>query len=117
MSDDNSRSSSGVPQAIRPRKLPHQERAQGTVDALLDALARILVEEPGSATTNSVAERAGVSVGSLYQYFPNKDAMVAALLRRQARSEASFVLEHMASARPASLREALGAAIDAAFAF
>ena len=87
------------------------------VDTLLDALARILVEAPDAATTNAVAERAGVSVGSLYQYFPNKDALLAALLRRQARAEASFVLERMAAAEPHDLRSALHVAIGAAFEF
>ncbi|MFZ5893192.1 MAG: TetR/AcrR family transcriptional regulator [Myxococcota bacterium] len=117
MSDDNSHSSSGVPPAIRPRKLPNQERSQITVEALLDALARILVDAPETATTNAVAALAGVSVGSLYQYFPNIDAIVASLLRRQARAEAAFVLECMAAAKPRDLRAALEVAIDAAFAF
>jgi AcrR family transcriptional regulator len=65
---------------ISPRKLPRQARSQATVDALLDATAQVLVERGyARTTTNAVAERAGVSVGSLYQYFPNKDALVAAL--------------------------------------
>jgi AcrR family transcriptional regulator len=53
------------------------------VDVLLAATARVLVEEGYErATTNRIAERAGVSVGSLYQYFPHKDALVAALTER-----------------------------------
>lgn len=105
---------------MRPRKVPNQERSQSTVDALLDGLARILVEAadaPESATTNAIAARAGVSVGSLYQYFPNKEALVAALLRRQARAEANFVLGRMAAAGAHDLRSALRVAIDAAFEF
>jgi AcrR family transcriptional regulator len=71
---------------IAPRKSPRQARSQATVTAILDAAARVLVERGYAATnTNLVAERAGVSVGSLYQYFPNKDALIAALHERHAR--------------------------------
>lgn len=71
---------------ITPRKAPRQARSQATVTAILDAAARVLVERGYAATnTNLVAERAGVSVGSLYQYFPNKDALIAALHERHAR--------------------------------
>lgn len=66
-----------------PRKLPHQERSRATVDALLAAAARVLVKEGyDRASTNRIAETAGVSVGSLYQYFPSKEALVAALVER-----------------------------------
>jgi AcrR family transcriptional regulator len=60
-----------------------QERSRATVDALLDATARILVEEGfDKASTNHIAKVAGVSVGSLYQYFPSKEALVAAVIER-----------------------------------
>ncbi|MBS0417060.1 MAG: TetR family transcriptional regulator [Proteobacteria bacterium] len=60
-----------------------QERSRVTVDALLEATARILVKEGfDQASTNRIAELAGVSVGSLYQYFPSKEALVAALIDR-----------------------------------
>ncbi|NJM72519.1 MAG: TetR/AcrR family transcriptional regulator [Scytonema sp. RU_4_4] len=63
-----------------PRKLPQQDRSKVTVDAILTATARILTEEGyDKASTNRIAELAGVSIGSLYQYFPNKEALVAAL--------------------------------------
>src|SRR5262245_18451911 len=66
-----------------PRKVPRQERARATIDALLTATARILVKEGfDRASTNRIAEEAGVSVGSLYQYFPGKEALVAALIER-----------------------------------
>jgi AcrR family transcriptional regulator len=65
------------------RKRPKQERSRATVEALLDATAALLVEEGyPRTTTNRIAKRAGVSVGSLYQYFPNKEAVVAALIER-----------------------------------
>ena len=57
------------------RKEPRQERARATVEAILEAAARILDRQGWKGfTTNAVAEVAGVSIGSLYQYFPNKAA-------------------------------------------
>jgi AcrR family transcriptional regulator len=64
-----------------PRKRPRQERSKATVDAILAATARVLVKDGyDGLTTNTVATTAGVSIGSLYQYFPNKEALVAALI-------------------------------------
>ena len=70
---------------VRPRKEPRHERARATVDAILMAAAHILrTEGSEAATTNRIAELAGVSIGSLYQYFPNKQAVVGALRERHA---------------------------------
>jgi len=64
-----------------PRRRPRQARAQATVDAIVKATARVLVEEGyDRASTNRIAHAAGVSIGSLYQYFPSKEALVAALV-------------------------------------
>lgn len=66
-----------------PRKNASQARSRATVDALVEATARILVREGFEKTsTNRIAEIAGVSVGSLYQYFPSKEALVAAVIDR-----------------------------------
>jgi AcrR family transcriptional regulator len=66
-----------------PRKLASQARAQATVDALVKATAHILVKSGYErATTNKIAQAAGVSIGSLYQYFPSKEALVAAVIDR-----------------------------------
>lgn len=66
-----------------PRKSPRQERSRRTVERILDAAARIFHEHGyAGATTNDIADEAEVSVGSLYQYFPNKDALLVALTRR-----------------------------------
>jgi AcrR family transcriptional regulator len=66
---------------LKARKVPGQARSQETVSIILEASARIL-ESDGlrGFNTNAIAERAGVSVGSLYQYFSNKDAIVLALI-------------------------------------
>jgi AcrR family transcriptional regulator len=67
----------------KPRKQASQTRSRATVEALVEATARILVREGfDKASTNRVAEKAGVSVGSLYQYFPCKEALVAAVMER-----------------------------------
>lgn len=68
---------------VKPRKHATQERSRATVDALIEATARILVREGfDKASTNRIAEVAGVSVGSLYQYFPGKEALVVAVIGR-----------------------------------
>ncbi|QWP77117.1 TetR family transcriptional regulator [Lysobacter sp. K5869] len=67
----------------KPRKNASQDRSRATVDALVEATARILVKDGfDRASTNRIAEAAGVSVGSLYQYFPSKEALVAAVIDR-----------------------------------
>jgi AcrR family transcriptional regulator len=66
-----------------PRKEASQGRSRATVNALVEATARILVKEGfDKASTNRIAAVAGVSVGSLYQYFPSKEALVAAVIDR-----------------------------------
>ena len=65
------------------RKAPRQARSRATIEVILESAARILGERGWAATTtNAVAETAGVSIGSLYQYFPNKLALVEAVRRR-----------------------------------
>lgn len=93
---------------LRPRKTPRQHRSSTTVEAILDAAARVLDRESlAGFNTNRVAEVAGVSVGSLYQYFPNKSALVAALIDRhqQALADAVERCVHESAASP--LAEAL----------
>ncbi|TQI65354.1 TetR family transcriptional regulator [Bosea sp. AK1] len=70
---------------LGPRKSPHQKRSKATVAAVVEAAARILESRGLQAyTTNAVAKVSGVSIGSLYQYFPNKDSITQALIAREA---------------------------------
>jgi AcrR family transcriptional regulator len=69
-----------VPTAAPLRRAPKQVRSRLIVDAIVEAGRRILESDgPGAFTTNRIAERAGISIGSLYRYFPNKEAIVAAI--------------------------------------
>lgn len=97
-----------------PRKLPQQERSQLTVDAILTATAHILVKEGyDQASTNRIAERAGVSIGSLYQYFPNKEALVAALIERHAGKMTRVIESSLEAVSDAPLEIALRELIKA----
>ncbi len=85
---------------LQAKKQPRQARARATFDAIVEASAQILSAEGYTAvTTNRIAEVAGVSIGSLYEYFPNKQAIVATLLSR--------VMTEIAEEVSASLRVAL----------
>jgi AcrR family transcriptional regulator len=76
---------------LKPRKLPQQSRSSQTVEKILDAAAHILNHQGLTGfNTNAVAEQAELSIGSLYQYFPDKDTLTATLIRRQA---AAFLAE------------------------
>ena len=71
---------------LEPRKKPRQERAREMDRVILEGAARVLEESgPGGFNTNRVAERAGVSVGSLYQYYPNKAALLFRLHELESR--------------------------------
>ncbi len=88
------------------------------VDALLDAAARVLMREGyANATTNAVAATAGVSIGSLYQYFPNKEALAAALHERHARQMHALMQRILDDPAPRTLeqtvRELVHASVEA----
>lgn len=102
---------------IDPRKLASQARSRATVDALVEATARILVRDGfDQASTNRIAEAAGVSVGSLYQYFPGKAALVAAVIERHNRGLMAVVRAALAEAEGEPLEKALRRLVAAAVA-
>jgi AcrR family transcriptional regulator len=86
------------------------------VDAILDATARVLVRDGyAGLTTNAVAALAGVSIGSLYQYFPNKDALVLALRERHSQRMHALIMAELGPAETgASLAGLVARAIHAA---
>ncbi len=74
---------SAVATMLKPRKSPVQARSAATIDALHVAAIQVLTREGlGRCTTTRIAARAGMSVGSLYQYYPNRDALLAAVLEQ-----------------------------------
>ncbi len=82
-----------------PRKIPTQARSKATFEAVLDAAARVLTEEGyDSASTNRIAEVAGVSIGSLYEYFPGKEAIFSALNQRFLEQQYVMFSEALANA-------------------
>jgi AcrR family transcriptional regulator len=96
-----------------PRKRPRQARSQATVDAILGATARVLVKHGFEGlTTNAVATAAGVSIGSLYQYFPNKDSLVAALIEDHIDKMNKAVLAELARVATLPLVEAARCVIE-----
>ena len=89
-----------------PRKAPTQQRSRATVDAIVDATARVLVRDGYDAlSTNRVAQEAGVSVGSLYQYFPGKEALVAAVMERHASRMQEEIAARMRGVPPEATAE------------
>jgi AcrR family transcriptional regulator len=94
--------------ALEVRKAPGQERSKETVNVILEASARILESEGlRGFNTNSAAAKAGVSVGSLYQYFPNKDAILLALIERFEDAAQEAINEALRSARGRPLNPSL----------
>ncbi len=101
-----------------PRKSASQERSKLMVETLLDATARVLKQEGyDRASTNRIATVAGVSIGSLYQYFPNKEALVGALVARHVREMMDLMKNAIAEMAchdlESSMRRLVRAMIDA----
>lgn len=98
---------------ITPRKVPLQKRAHATVDVILEATAHVLRTIGYDAlTTNKVSEAAGVSVGSLYQYFPGKDALVMALMLRVSEKQQALFLGALAGKATAPIAEVIEAVVE-----
>jgi AcrR family transcriptional regulator len=100
------------------RRKPRQERAIDTVEVILEATARILQQEgPAALNTNYIAERAGISVGTLYQYYSNKEAILVAMARREIATDEAAVIKAISESAQGSdidpVRLALRALISA----
>src|ERR1700728_212039 len=108
------------PKSKKPslRRRPQQRRAHQTVEAVLDAVIRLLKREGRAAiTTNRIAEVAGVSIGSLYQYFPDKRSIFIALHQRHIeqidRLVETQLFKHAASPLDVLMRAMIEAMVDA----
>ena len=98
---------------VNPRKSPRQARAKATVDAIIEATTQVLLEDGyDHFTTARAAERAGVSVGSLYQYFPNKAALASAVIDRCCDNFLSAFEAALAGRRRVTLAECVRAIVD-----
>src|SRR5260221_9595373 len=96
-----------------PRKSPRQERSRATVEAILEAATDILIRQgAGRLTTNRIAERAGVNIASLYQYFPGKQAIIAELRRRHGAERRAAVRQALIERRGDSLESTLQALVS-----
>lgn len=101
---------------LRPRKQPRQERARATVEAILEAAAQVFERHGYAAgTTNRIAKRAGISIGSLYQYFPGKDAILLAIVERHVADATRALTPLLAGllAEPPPLREGVRRVVEA----
>ncbi|WIM86333.1 TetR/AcrR family transcriptional regulator [Candidatus Mycobacterium wuenschmannii] len=96
------------PDRFKARKQPKQDRATQTRNRILDAAAHVFAEYGYRAgTTNRIAEGAEVSIGSLYQYFPNKDAILHALMDAHVDAGADLLGKRLADGLPERLDDAL----------
>ncbi|BBX18800.1 TetR family transcriptional regulator [Mycolicibacterium duvalii] len=108
----------GDPAPAAPRRAPRQQRSREMVERILDAGRQVLITHGyDGASTNRIAQAAGISPGSLYQYFPNKDAIAGAVIDRysdqlSARVAAS-VAERLTLSAPDYVRESIAALLDA----
>jgi len=99
---------------IQPRKQPLQVRAELTRQRILTAAAHVFADHGYAAgTTNRIAERARISIGSLYQYFPNKEALIAAVYARHGEQMTLVIQRALIQAMDATLDDALAGLIEA----
>ena len=97
-----------------PRRSPRQRRSQDTVEILLAATEKVLTRDGfAKATTNRIAEAAGVSIGTLYHFFPTKEALVEALVHRMWESELAMLESRAAVLAQAPLEDAIAELVGA----
>jgi len=101
-------------QPLKPRKRPVQARSEATVSALFEASIQVLLAVGYRRfTTTRVAERAGVSVGSLYQYFPNRQALITAVIERYLDELHATIEQHCRELRGSTLDQQVNGLVDA----
>lgn len=97
-------------------KIPVQKRSKETVASIVESCARLLVQEPYHAiTTDKIAEMAGVSIGSLYQFFANKEAIVAAVIDDLLQKDLVYIEEQLSKLQATDLDSKVHAFIDIGF--
>lgn len=108
-----------VPHAkTEPRKRPRQSRSRVLYDALIESTSRLLASEGLAAvTTAKVAELAGVSIGSLYQYFPSREALIAALIEHKLEADVRELTPMLLRLREAGLDEAIAGLVEVGIRF
>lgn len=107
-------SATDTTQTLDPRRQPRQARSQQMCADILMAAADILRAGGAPAfNTNAIAERAGVSIGSLYQYYPTKEAILAALIRDMRRAMRNDLVEAVARGQDVELDIAIRELVDA----
>ncbi len=100
--------------AETPMRKPKQSRAKVTRESLIDAATQVLKDQSyDEFNTNRVAERAGVSIGSLYQYFPHKQALIEAIVVRHITLLASTIAAGLAQARTLPIGDAMDGLVQA----
>ncbi len=98
----------------KPRRMPKQSRSRALVDEIFHAAAQVLIEEGyDRTTTNKIADRAGVSIGSLYQYFPNKESLVSELNLRLGTREFDIIQSKFDLIKNAPLKTAVAEIVKA----
>ena len=99
--------------ALKPRKSPVQARSTATIEVLHEATIQVLLKEGiVKCNTTRIAERAGVSVGSIYQYYPNRDSLLAAVLQRHLDSVAEKIEELCLKYEKNSIKTLISALVD-----
>src|SRR5271167_1390629 len=97
---------------LRPRKSAQQARSQLTLEAVFEAATQMMEKAGDEMTTHQLAERAGVSVGSLYQYFPSKDALFRWVIKRHLEKQVNGVRALIASVKGLPAEEAAVKLVD-----
>ena len=98
--------------ALGVRKVPQQLRARQTVDAIFEAAMQVLERTEKDASVQTIADRAGVSVGSLYQYFPTKESLVASLIDLHLTQRVEDLAKRLDAARALPAEEAAKVLVD-----